>query len=98
MPGCLWTQTFGSSASVCSTHSFKKHAGWKKIILTEKTHLMNCWEVCKYDVLSLVLQVKVSLDSLMDGLTGLSDIGDCVARVEHLLKELKALEEKARVG
>lgn len=59
---------------------------------------MNCWEVCKYDVLSLVLQVKVSLDSLMDGLTGLSDIGDCVARVEHLLKELKALEEKARVG
>lgn len=70
----------------------------KKIILTEKTHLMNCWEVCKYDVLSLVLQVKVSLDSLMDGLTGLSDIGDCVARVEHLLKELKALEEKARVG
>uniref|UniRef100_A0A671UU01 Guanine nucleotide exchange factor DBS-like n=1 Tax=Sparus aurata TaxID=8175 RepID=A0A671UU01_SPAAU len=42
-------------------------------------------------------EVKVSLDSLMDGLTGLSDIGDCVARVEHLLKELKALEEKARV-
>ncbi|KAM8745053.1 guanine nucleotide exchange factor DBS isoform 8-T8 [Acanthopagrus schlegelii] len=41
-------------------------------------------------------EVKVSLDSLMDGLTGLSDIGDCVARVEHLLKELKALEEKAR--
>lgn len=59
---------------------------------------MNCWEVCKACVLSMVLQVKVSLDSLMDGLTGLSDIGDCVARVEHLLKELKALEEKARVG
>uniref|UniRef100_A0A3P8U8R1 MCF.2 cell line derived transforming sequence-like 2 n=1 Tax=Amphiprion percula TaxID=161767 RepID=A0A3P8U8R1_AMPPE len=27
----------------------------------------------------------------------LSDIGDCVARVEHLLKELKTLEEKAQV-
>nr|XP_040039295.1 guanine nucleotide exchange factor DBS isoform X9 [Gasterosteus aculeatus aculeatus] len=40
-------------------------------------------------------EVKVSLDSLMDILTSLSDIGDCVARVEHLLKELKALEEKA---
>lgn len=83
--------------SALHTASKNTQAG-KKIILTEKTHLMNCWEVCKYDVLSLVLQVKVSLDSLMDGLTGLSDIGDCVARVEHLLKELKALEEKARVG
>ncbi|KAF3835674.1 hypothetical protein F7725_028232, partial [Dissostichus mawsoni] len=40
-------------------------------------------------------EVKVSLDSLMDSLTGLSDIGDCVARVEYLLKELKTLEEKA---
>ncbi|XP_042368745.1 guanine nucleotide exchange factor DBS isoform X2 [Plectropomus leopardus] len=40
-------------------------------------------------------EVKVSLDSLMDSLTSLSDIGDCVVRVEHLLKELKALEEKA---
>nr|XP_033478294.1 guanine nucleotide exchange factor DBS isoform X6 [Epinephelus lanceolatus] len=40
-------------------------------------------------------EVKVSLDSLMDSLTNLSDIGDCVIRVEHLLKELKALEEKA---
>ncbi|KAM6938892.1 guanine nucleotide exchange factor DBS [Lycodopsis pacificus] len=40
-------------------------------------------------------EVKVSLDSLMDILTSLSDIGDCVARVEHLLNELKTLEEKA---
>lgn len=49
-------------------------------------------------VSSLLLQVKVALDSLMDNLTSLSDIGDCVARVEHLLKELKSLEEKARVS
>lgn len=49
-------------------------------------------------VSSLRLQVKVALDSLMDNLTSLSDIGDCVARVEHLLKELKSLEEKARVS
>uniref|UniRef100_A0A3P8TZX6 MCF.2 cell line derived transforming sequence-like 2 n=1 Tax=Amphiprion percula TaxID=161767 RepID=A0A3P8TZX6_AMPPE len=42
-------------------------------------------------------EVKVSLDSLMESLTSLSDIGDCVARVEHLLKELKTLEEKAQV-
>ncbi|XP_029906371.1 guanine nucleotide exchange factor DBS isoform X5 [Myripristis murdjan] len=41
-------------------------------------------------------EVKVSLDGLTDSLTGLSDIGDCVARVEHLLKELKVLEEKAQ--
>ncbi|KAM9358153.1 guanine nucleotide exchange factor DBS [Symphorus nematophorus] len=41
-------------------------------------------------------EVKVSLDSLMDSLTSLSDTGDCVARVEHLLKELKTLEEKAQ--
>ncbi|XP_076579117.1 guanine nucleotide exchange factor DBS isoform X3 [Chaetodon auriga] len=41
-------------------------------------------------------EVKVSLDSLMDSLTSLSDVGDCVARVEHLLKELKTLEEKAQ--
>ncbi|KAM8873805.1 guanine nucleotide exchange factor DBS isoform 15-T17 [Spinachia spinachia] len=40
-------------------------------------------------------EVKVFLDSLMDILTSLSGIGDCVARVEHLLKELKALENKA---
>ncbi|XP_034385976.1 guanine nucleotide exchange factor DBS [Cyclopterus lumpus] len=40
-------------------------------------------------------EVKVSLDSLMDILTSLSDIGDCVARVEHLLIGLKTLEEKA---
>lgn len=49
-------------------------------------------------VASSVLQVKVSLDSLMENLTSLSDIGDCVARVEYLLKELKSLEEKAQVG
>ncbi|XP_019132304.1 guanine nucleotide exchange factor DBS isoform X2 [Larimichthys crocea] len=41
-------------------------------------------------------EVKVSLDSLMDSLNSLSDTGDCVARVEQLLKELKTLEEKAQ--
>ncbi|XP_069581089.1 guanine nucleotide exchange factor DBS isoform X2 [Brachyistius frenatus] len=41
-------------------------------------------------------EVKVSLDSSMDTLNSLSGIGDCVARVEHLLKELKLLEEKAQ--
>ncbi|XP_075997760.1 guanine nucleotide exchange factor DBS isoform X2 [Genypterus blacodes] len=41
-------------------------------------------------------EVKVSLDGLMNSLTCLSDIGDCVARVEHLLKELKVLEEKGQ--
>uniref|UniRef100_A0A8D2ZTX9 MCF.2 cell line derived transforming sequence-like 2 n=1 Tax=Scophthalmus maximus TaxID=52904 RepID=A0A8D2ZTX9_SCOMX len=41
-------------------------------------------------------EVKVSLDSLSDSLTSLSVIGDCLARVEHLLKELKILEEKAQ--
>ncbi|XP_053178288.1 guanine nucleotide exchange factor DBS [Scomber japonicus] len=41
-------------------------------------------------------EVKVSLDSLMESLTDLSDIGDCVARVEQLLQELKVLEEKAQ--
>lgn len=39
----------------------------------------------------------MSLDSLMDSLVSLSDVGDCVTRVEHLLKELKSLEEKAQV-
>ncbi|XP_029989116.1 guanine nucleotide exchange factor DBS isoform X3 [Sphaeramia orbicularis] len=43
-------------------------------------------------------EVKVSLDSLMDSLTSLSDTGDCVARVEQLLKELKTLEEKAQAS
>uniref|UniRef100_A0A3Q3E4T7 MCF.2 cell line derived transforming sequence-like 2 n=1 Tax=Labrus bergylta TaxID=56723 RepID=A0A3Q3E4T7_9LABR len=42
-------------------------------------------------------QVKVSLDSLMDSLSSLSDIGDCVTRVELLLKDLKTLEEKAKL-
>uniref|UniRef100_A0A7N6BD14 MCF.2 cell line derived transforming sequence-like 2 n=1 Tax=Anabas testudineus TaxID=64144 RepID=A0A7N6BD14_ANATE len=41
-------------------------------------------------------EVKVSLDSLMDSLTSLSIIGDCVAGVELLLKELKTLQEKAQ--
>uniref|UniRef100_A0A8C8GHX0 MCF.2 cell line derived transforming sequence-like 2 n=1 Tax=Oncorhynchus tshawytscha TaxID=74940 RepID=A0A8C8GHX0_ONCTS len=39
-------------------------------------------------------EVKVSLDSLMDTLTFLSDIGDCVTRVEMLLNDLNTLEEK----
>uniref|UniRef100_A0A3B4Y5X7 MCF.2 cell line derived transforming sequence-like 2 n=1 Tax=Seriola lalandi dorsalis TaxID=1841481 RepID=A0A3B4Y5X7_SERLL len=42
-------------------------------------------------------EVKVSLDSLGDSLTTLSVIGDCLARVEQLLTELKTLEEKAQV-
>ncbi|XP_028259174.1 guanine nucleotide exchange factor DBS isoform X1 [Parambassis ranga] len=41
-------------------------------------------------------EVKVSLDSLTDSLNSLSDTGDCVARVEQLLKDLKILEEKAQ--
>ncbi|XP_026160585.1 guanine nucleotide exchange factor DBS isoform X2 [Mastacembelus armatus] len=41
-------------------------------------------------------EVKVSLDSLMDSLNSLLVIADCVAGVEHLLKELKTLEEKAQ--
>nr|XP_020443372.1 probable guanine nucleotide exchange factor MCF2L2 isoform X2 [Monopterus albus] len=41
-------------------------------------------------------EVKVSLDSFMDSLTSLSVIGESVAAVEHLLKELKSLEEKAQ--
>ncbi|XP_023700052.1 guanine nucleotide exchange factor DBS isoform X1 [Paramormyrops kingsleyae] len=40
--------------------------------------------------------VKVSLDSLMATQAALSDIGDCVTRVEQLLKDLKSLEEKAQ--
>lgn len=46
----------------------------------------------------LIFQVKVSLDTLMDSLTSLSVIGDCVAGVELLLKELKTLQEKAQVS
>lgn len=49
-------------------------------------------------VFSVLLKVKMSLDSLLDSLVSLSDVGDCVARVEHLMKELKFLEEKAQVG
>ncbi|XP_037837071.1 guanine nucleotide exchange factor DBS isoform X4 [Kryptolebias marmoratus] len=41
-------------------------------------------------------EVKVCLDTLMDSLKNLPDTGDCVARVEHLLKDLKTLEEKAQ--
>ncbi|KAJ8374288.1 hypothetical protein SKAU_G00048680 [Synaphobranchus kaupii] len=41
-------------------------------------------------------EVKVSLDSLMQTQAMLSDIGDRVSRVEQLLRELKALEEKAQ--
>ncbi|XP_041647988.1 guanine nucleotide exchange factor DBS isoform X2 [Cheilinus undulatus] len=41
-------------------------------------------------------EVKVSLDGLMASLTSLSDTGDCVTRVELLLKDLKTLEEKAK--
>ncbi|XP_075875709.1 guanine nucleotide exchange factor DBS isoform X8 [Nelusetta ayraudi] len=41
-------------------------------------------------------EVKVSLDGLTEDLSNLSNVGDCVARVEHLLKELKSLEEKAQ--
>uniref|UniRef100_A0A4W6FYL5 MCF.2 cell line derived transforming sequence-like 2 n=1 Tax=Lates calcarifer TaxID=8187 RepID=A0A4W6FYL5_LATCA len=41
-------------------------------------------------------EVKVSLDSLWESLTSLSVIGDCLARVEQLLKDLKTLEEKAQ--
>lgn len=47
--------------------------------------------------LPVFAKVKMPLDSLMESLVSLSDIGDCVARVEHLLKELKLLEEKAQV-
>lgn len=42
-------------------------------------------------------KVKVSLDGLMEMLAALFDIGDSVARVEQLLRELKSLEEKAQV-
>ncbi|XP_058647187.1 guanine nucleotide exchange factor DBS isoform X5 [Onychostoma macrolepis] len=41
-------------------------------------------------------EVKVSLDGLTENLLGLSDTGDCVARVEHLLGDLKTLEDKAQ--
>ncbi|XP_073681622.1 probable guanine nucleotide exchange factor MCF2L2 [Garra rufa] len=41
-------------------------------------------------------EVKVSLDGLTETLLGLSDTGDCVARVEHLLGDLKTLEDKAK--
>ncbi|XP_076134020.1 guanine nucleotide exchange factor DBS isoform X6 [Alosa pseudoharengus] len=41
-------------------------------------------------------EVKVSLDGLMKTLAALSDIGDSVARVEQLLKELKSLEDRAQ--
>lgn len=34
----------------------------------------------------------------MESLSSLPDTGNCVARVEQLLKELKSLEEKAQVS
>ncbi len=48
-------------------------------------------------LLHLLYQVKVSLDGLTETLLGLSDAGDCVARVEHLLGDLKTLDDKAQV-
>ncbi|XP_066566326.1 probable guanine nucleotide exchange factor MCF2L2 [Amia ocellicauda] len=41
-------------------------------------------------------EVKVALDSLMEILAAFSNIGDGVAQVEHLLRELKSLEERAQ--
>ncbi|XP_065097644.1 guanine nucleotide exchange factor DBS isoform X2 [Paramisgurnus dabryanus] len=41
-------------------------------------------------------EVKVSLDSLMEALLGLSDSADCVPRFENLLGDLKTLEDKAQ--
>lgn len=40
----------------------------------------------------------MSLDSLIEGLSSLSDVGDCVAQVEHWLKKLKLLEEHGQVS
>ncbi|XP_059587164.1 probable guanine nucleotide exchange factor MCF2L2 isoform X2 [Alligator mississippiensis] len=41
-------------------------------------------------------EVKLALDSLMEAQAGFTDIGDSVARVDHLLKEQKQLEEKGQ--
>ncbi|XP_072264266.1 probable guanine nucleotide exchange factor MCF2L2 [Pyxicephalus adspersus] len=41
-------------------------------------------------------ELKLSLDVLMDTQAAFKDIGDSVARVEQLLKELKQLEEKGQ--
>ncbi|KAJ8418841.1 hypothetical protein AAFF_G00003400 [Aldrovandia affinis] len=41
-------------------------------------------------------EVKVTLDGLMETQASLSDVGDSVSRVEQLLSDLKALEEKAQ--
>lgn len=57
---------------------------------------MSC--IFSISVSSSILQVKVSLDSLIESLNSLLDTGDCVSRVELLLKELKTLEEKAQVS
>uniref|UniRef100_A0A8C8DUX5 MCF.2 cell line derived transforming sequence-like 2 n=1 Tax=Oryzias sinensis TaxID=183150 RepID=A0A8C8DUX5_9TELE len=43
-------------------------------------------------------EVKVTLDGLMNSVKTLADTADCAARVELLLKDLKALEDKARVS
>ncbi|XP_075794171.1 putative guanine nucleotide exchange factor MCF2L2 isoform X2 [Pelodiscus sinensis] len=41
-------------------------------------------------------EVKLELDNLMEAQAGFNDIGDSVARVEHLLKEQKQLDEKGQ--
>lgn len=41
-------------------------------------------------------ELKLTLDALMDTQAAFTDIGDSVSRVEHLLKELKQLEEKGQ--
>ncbi|XP_018417248.1 PREDICTED: probable guanine nucleotide exchange factor MCF2L2, partial [Nanorana parkeri] len=41
-------------------------------------------------------ELKFTLDALMDTQAAFTDIGDSVSRVEHLLKELKQLEEKGQ--
>ncbi|NWW52049.1 MCF2L factor, partial [Pedionomus torquatus] len=41
-------------------------------------------------------EVKLALDTLMEGQAGFADIGDSVTRVEHLLREQKHLEEKGQ--
>lgn len=66
--------------------------------ISQKTLYMNMCLICSCLCVLSPSQVKVSLDSLMDTLTFLSDIGDCVTRVEMLLNDLNTLEEKAQVS
>ena len=56
-----------------------------------------CCETILIRHLCSCLKVKVSLDSLMEALLELSDIGDSVGRVVQLLKELKSLQDSAQV-